>query len=99
MLNFKKDRVLLLKALRDLVTEAVDDASISVELDEEVAEFLTKTKDKRRLRKLKMLRREVSKYIEEVASQKKLQEAERKHNEEKRIKLQELMEQRVNDHQ
>lgn len=75
MLNFKKDRVTLLKALRDLVEEEIYNFDINVDLEEEVAEFLSEVKDKRRHRKLKTIRRELDKFIDEVTSQRKLTEA------------------------
>jgi len=99
MLSFKKDRVALLKALRDLVTEGIRNSDVSVDLDEEVAELLTEVKDRRRVRKLKTIRRELDKFIDEVVSQRKLLEAEWRYNEEKRIKLAAIEEQRSYDHQ
>jgi len=62
MLNFKKDRVLLLKALRDLVTEGMDNFTLNSLLDQRVVEG----KDKRKIRRLKLMRRELDDFIEEV---------------------------------
>jgi len=99
MLNFKKDRVTLLKALRDLVEEGICNFDVNVDLEEEVAEFLSEVKDRRRVRKLKVIRRELDTFIEEVSYQKRLVEAERKHNEEKRIESERVESERAYDHQ
>ena len=74
MLKFKKDRVLLLRALRELVTENMDNADINSYLEEEVAEFIIEIKDKRRFRRLKLIRKELDKFIEETICQHKLME-------------------------
>jgi len=78
MKNFKKDRVSLLKALRDLVTEDMDNASsINPNWDQDVANFIMEIKDKRRIRRLKLIRKELDKFIEEtIINQKKLMELE-----------------------
>ena len=68
MLNFKKDRLLLLKELRDLVTEGMDNFTLNSRLNKQVIE------DKRRNRKLKLIRRELDDFIEEVnETRKKIQ--------------------------
>jgi hypothetical protein len=72
MLNFKKNKVLLLRVLRDLVTEHMDNASINSYLEQEVAEFLIEIKDKRRIRKLKQIRKELDKFIEETKNNEEL---------------------------
>lgn len=82
MKNFKKDRVLLLKALRDLVSECMENNSINPDFERDVAEFLIEITDKKRFRRLKMVRRELDKFIEETISRQKLEEDERKVNEE-----------------
>jgi len=76
MLNFKKNKVLLLKTLRNIVTDEIDNASIDPSMEEEVAEFLTDVKDKRKVRQLKAIRKELDTFIKEVESSKKLQEEE-----------------------
>lgn len=76
MLKFKKNRVELLKALRDLITKSMDSASINPNFEEDVAEFFTEITDKRRCRRLRSMRKEVDKWIEElIASQKTLKES------------------------
>lgn len=70
MFKFKKDRVLLLKALRDLVNESMD---VNPLLEEDVSEFLTELTNKRNARRLKIIRRELDKWITEMIHQQKLQ--------------------------
>lgn len=89
----------MLKALRDLVEEGICNFDVNVDLEEEVAEFLSEVKDRRRVRKLKVIRRELDTFIEEVSYQKRLVEAERKHNEEKRIESERVESERAYDHQ
>ena len=96
MLNFKKNKVLLLKTLRNIVTDEIDNASIDPSMEEEVAEFLTDVKDKRKVRQLKAIRKELDTFIKEVESSKKLQEEEVKYYEEKRIKSAEVLSERFN---
>lgn len=71
MLKFKTDRLLLLKELRNLLSESVDDSKVNVDLDEEVALFLTEVTDKRRVRKLKSVRNELDKWINEIVEYRK----------------------------
>lgn len=71
MMKFKKDKVELLKELRKLVTDNLDNAGVKVDLEYEVAELLTEVTDKRRFRRLKMVRRELDKWIDELASEQK----------------------------
>ena len=67
MKNFKKDRVLLLKALRDIVTEDMDNASsINPNWSRDVVDFIMEIKSKKRLRRLKSILRELDKFIDET---------------------------------
>lgn len=71
MLNFKKDKILLLKEIKSLIIQTINNAAINPLLEEEVSELLTEVKDKRRLRKLKLIRNELDKFIVEMTTQKK----------------------------
>lgn len=73
-MKFKKDRVSLLKALRDLVSENMDAATINVFSEEEISEYMTEVIDKKRARRLKAIRRELDKVIDEIKSETRLQE-------------------------
>ena len=71
MAKFKTDKVTLLKLLRNLVSEGIDNAKVNVELESEVAELISDLTDKRRVRRLKSLRRDVDKWIDELKDSKK----------------------------
>lgn len=71
MMKFKTDKVELLKVLRDLVCEEMSNAKMNVELESEVAEFLTEMTDKRRSRRLKLVRGALDKWINEMVAEKK----------------------------
>ena len=88
MMKFKKDRISLLKVLRDLVTENIDAAAINVFSEKEISDYMAEVTDKKHARHLKAIRRELDKLIEEVKSETRLQEQERLYNE---SKLQETM--------
>lgn len=89
MFKYKEDRVLLLRALRDLVTENMDASSMNPFAEQDVAEYLTEVTDKRRARKLKYLRRELDQYIAEIVQQQSLEKQERLFNE---VKLKQINE-------
>jgi len=80
MFKFKKDRVLLLKALRELVAEDVKNSSIDPFLEEDVSDFLAEMRDKKRIRRLKQMQKELNEWIPELISQEKMREEERKYN-------------------
>lgn len=82
MKNFKKDRVLLLKALRDLVSECIEYSSINPNFEQDVAEFFIEFTDKKRSRRLKKIRKELDNFIEETITRQKLEDDERKVDEE-----------------
>lgn len=71
MMKFKKDKVKLLKELRELVIDNLDNAGVKVDLEYEVAELLTEITDKRRFRRLKTVCKELNKWIDELVSEKK----------------------------
>jgi len=66
MLNIKKDKVSLLKAVDDLVSDHLSNASINPNLEAEVADFILEFTDKKRLRRLKLLQKELRKWIKEL---------------------------------
>ena len=80
MFKFKKDRVLLLKALRELVAEDVKNSSIDPFLEEDVSDFLAEMRDKKRIRRLKQMQKELNDWIPELVSQEKMREEERQYN-------------------
>ena len=96
MKNFKKSRLLLLKALRDLVSEDMENGSINPNFEQDVAEFFIEFTDKKRLRHLKMIRKEVDKWIEQMTSQEKMEEGERKFNEDNSKKASKSYLERIN---
>jgi hypothetical protein len=82
MFKFKKDRVLLLKALRELVAEDVKNSSIDPFLEEDVSDFLADMRDKKRIRRLKEIQKALNEWIPELVSQEKVREEERQYNRE-----------------
>jgi hypothetical protein len=77
MPNFKKDNMVLLKVLRDLITENMDASKINPFLDHDVSEFITDITDKRRFRRLRDMRRALDTYIEAQEVQERLMERQR----------------------
>ena len=65
MLKFKNNKMLLLKALREIVTENMDHRLLETSIEQDVAEFLTEIKDKKRYRRLKSIRKELDRWINE----------------------------------
>lgn len=74
MRKLEKNKMALLKALMDLVKENLNFADVREELDSEVAELITDLKDRKRLRRLKEIKRELEKLIVETVSFEKLRE-------------------------
>jgi uncharacterized coiled-coil protein SlyX len=60
-----KNRMLLLKELRDLVSDQMDDIRLNTELEEDIGEFITERVSKKRHRKLRKLRKELDSFIQE----------------------------------
>jgi hypothetical protein len=95
-INYKKNRVLLLKELRQLVSENIDNSSIDPFLEQEISEFITEVKDKRKVRKLKIIRHALDEFIKEVIITEEMMESERKYNEEQLRKANEVYAERIN---
>lgn len=83
MFKFKKDRVLLLRELQQLVNESIDASKMNPQSDEEVSYYMIDVTDKRRARKLKVIKQELEKWIKEARHDKILREQERLFNESK----------------
>ncbi len=83
MTKFEKDKVVLLKTLRDLVDENIDYADVRDGDDLEAAEFIMELKDKRRVRRLKKIGRALDKLISDTVAEEKLREEDRKLSETK----------------
>jgi glutamate synthase domain-containing protein 3 len=71
-LKLKKDKVSLLKSLMDLVLDNIENSKIYPQLEQDIAEFVTEIRSKKRVRYLKSLKRELNKMINEVTIQEKL---------------------------
>ena len=86
MMNFKKDRVSLLTALKSFVQEGLEHASVAP-MDEEVAALVIELSDRRRTRKLKKINEALKEWIDEMVREEKLRRQERQYNEEVLVKL------------
>lgn len=71
MLKFKDNKLELLRELRRMLTEDINNVDVNVDLQEDVADFLADVTDKRRHRRLKLVRKELDKWIEEMLQGKK----------------------------
>lgn len=71
IMKFKNDKLELLKELRRLVTQQLDNANVKVDLEYEVAGLLTEVKDRTRYRRLHLVRRELDKWLDEIADYRK----------------------------
>jgi len=87
-MKFKKSKIDLLQELRVLVTENMAAADLNPE--EDVSEFMEEITNKRRARRLKLIRKELDNLIEEMVIKQDLQERERKYNEDKCKKSEEI---------
>jgi len=85
-MNFKKDRVSLLAALKSFVQEGLEHASVAP-MDEEIAELVIELTDRRRTRKLKKINEALKEWISEMVREEKLRKEERQYNEEVLAKL------------
>jgi hypothetical protein len=65
-INFKKDKVSLLKALREVVTDNMEYGEINPQIDRDVADLMLELTNKKHLRRLKLIRKELDKLIDEV---------------------------------
>lgn len=84
MFKFKKDRILLLKELHEIVKDAIEASSIDIYQEEEISDYMIEITDKRRIRKLKTINKEIDKWLNELTHEKVLKEQERLFNESKR---------------
>lgn len=71
MLKFKDNKLELLRELRRMLSDDINNVAVNVDLEEEVADFLTEVTDKRRARRLKLVRKELDKWIQEMLDIKK----------------------------
>ena len=83
MQKFEKDKVELLKALREIVTENLNYADVRAMIDSDVAEFIMELQEPRRQRKLKKIRKALDTLIKETVREEKLRKDERQVNEAK----------------
>lgn len=81
MSKFKNDRILLLRVLRDLVTENMDFGIVNSYIESDVADLISEIVDKKRIRRLKKVRKELDEMIEEMIIEEKLRKQERLCNE------------------
>jgi len=70
-MKFQRDRLELLKTLREFVLEEMNNAKVNVDLEYDVSEVLTEITDRKRARRLGLVRRELEKWIEETKSNRK----------------------------
>lgn len=82
MSKIRRDQIELMKELRKVVTKCIDNASVKVDLEEDVAHLLTEVVDHCQTRKLKKLRNELDGFIKEMVTFRAIQKAEHKLNEE-----------------
>ena len=81
MVNFKKNRVSLLAALKTFVQEGLEHASV-VPMEEEVADLVIELTDRRRKRRLKKINEALKEWLDEIMREEKLRKQERQYNEE-----------------
>lgn len=74
-MKFQNNKLELLKELHQLVSQQLDNAGVNVDLEYEVADLLTEVKDRKRQRRLNLVRRELDKWLKEIAEYKKVQNA------------------------
>lgn len=99
MFTFKKDKLSLLKSLRDLVKDNLDFGSINVDIDSDVGEFVADLRDRKRMRELKKLKRAADEWLKELESETRLKKAEQKHNDEKLQESNRIRAERTDEHQ
>ncbi len=102
MSKIRRDQIDLMRKLRKVISECIDNASVNPEIEEDVSEFLTEVVDKRRHRKLKQLKNELDEFITEMVNYRavqNLQKALQKHDEEQRIEIARIHSERTNEHQ
>ena len=65
-LQLKKDRVLLLKAVRDHIKVSIDNADVNSNSEADISDMLLDMKDKKQLKQLKVVKKELDKWIKEL---------------------------------
>ena len=71
VIKIRKSRLDLLKALKDHVKESLDYAEVNDALESDVAEMFIDIRDKRRLKSLKVMFKELGGWIDEMEDEKK----------------------------
>lgn len=72
MIKIKNDRVMLLKSVRELVIEQVENISGLNNIIKEVGiDYISRLQEKRKLRRLKLILKELNEWIPEMISEKK----------------------------
>jgi hypothetical protein len=82
MKNFKKDRLLLFRALQNLVTENLKYSNVNVYDDADVAEVVIELRDKKRQRLLKKLSDAMSDLIKNFVNEVEFRKQESEYNQE-----------------
>lgn len=96
MKNFKKDRLLLFRALQKLVTENLKYSNVNVYDDADVAEVVIELRDKKRQRLLKKLSNAMNDLVDEFVKEQKLRKQETEHNQEQMRKATSNVSERFN---
>jgi hypothetical protein len=69
--KLKKDRLCLLQAIEKFIEKGLDLGSINAEIESEVSEFIADFKDKKSLRELKLIHKELKRWIDEIKDSRK----------------------------
>jgi len=64
--KIKKDRLCLLQAIFKFIEKDLDIGSLNADLDSEVSEFVADFKDKKTVRELKIIHKELERWIDEI---------------------------------
>lgn len=96
MKNFKKDRLLLFRALQKLVTENLKYSNVNVYDDADVAEVVIELRDKKRQRLLKKLSQAMNDLVEDFVNEEKLRKQDSEYNKEQMRKAVENVSERFN---
>lgn len=70
-MKFQKDKLELLKSLRDLVLEDLRNSTVNVDLEYDTSEVLMEITDRKRSRRLKLIKRELDSWIDETKTLRK----------------------------
>lgn len=96
MKNFKKDRLLLFRALQKLVTENLKYSNVNVYDDADVAEVVIELRDKKRQRLLKKLSSAMDDLVKDFVNEQKLRKQESDYNQEQMRRAVENVSERFN---